>query len=80
MRPNDEIMRKVSDSADISMLNIAHDLFDPKAAFSAIFTANVVFPMEGRPAMMIKSPGCRPDVISSSFLNPVEMPVIEPSE
>jgi len=47
----DEIMRKVSDSADISMLKIATDLLEPKAAFSAMLTASVVLPMEGRPAM-----------------------------
>ena len=35
-------MRNVIDSDDISMLNIAHDLFDPKAAFSAMFTASAV--------------------------------------
>ena len=80
MRPSEEIMRRVSDSADISMLKIAADLFEPSAAFSAMFTASVVLPIEGRPAMMIKSPGCRPEVISSSCLNPVGMPVILPSE
>ena len=73
-------MRKVSDSADISMLNIAADLFEPSAAFSAMLTASVVLPIEGRPAMMIRSPGCRPEVISSSCRKPVEMPVILPSE
>ena len=73
-------MRSVSDSADISMLKIAADLFEPSAAFSAMFTASVLLPIEGRPAMMMRSPGCRPEVISSSFLNPVEIPVIEPSE
>ena len=73
-------MRRVSDSADISMLKIAADLFEPRAAFSAMFTANVLLPIEGRPAMMIRSPGCMPEGISSSFLNPVVMPVMLPSE
>ena len=36
-----------------------------KTAFSAMFMANAVFPMEGRAAMMIKSERCRPLVISS---------------
>ena len=53
-------MRKVSDSADISMLKIAADFFEPSAAFSAMLTASVVLPMDGRPATMIRSPGCRP--------------------
>ena len=79
IRPSEEIMRRVSCSADISMLNIATDLFDPSAAFSAMLTASVVLPMEGRPATMMRSPGCRPAVILSSPLNPVEMPVSLPS-
>jgi hypothetical protein len=80
MRPSEEIMRRVSDSADISMLKIAADLPEPSAAFSAMFTASVVLPMDGRPATMIRSPACKPEVISSSTLKPVEMPVILPSE
>ena len=73
-------MRRVSDSADISMLKMAADLFEPRAAFSAMLTASVVLPIDGRPATMIRSPGCRPEVISSSCLKPVEMPVSLPSE
>jgi len=49
MRPKDEIMRRVSDSADISMLKMAADLFDPSAAFSAMFTASVLCPWKGGP-------------------------------
>ena len=33
---------------------------------SAILSANAVLPIEGRPATTIMSPGCRPEVISSS--------------
>jgi hypothetical protein len=80
IRPSEEIMRSVSASADISMLKMAADFPDPNAAFSAMLTASVVFPMEGRPAMMIRSPGCSPEVISSSTLNPLGIPVILPSE
>mgnify|MGYP000954712137 CR=1 FL=1 len=49
-------MRKASCSTDISMLNTAADLPAPRAAFSAMFSASVVLPMDGRPAMMIRSP------------------------
>ena len=62
------------------MLKMAADFPDPSAAFSQIFTASVDLPMDGRPATMIRSPGCRPEVISSSCLKPVAMPVILPSE
>ena len=43
----------------------------PNAAFSAMFSAKVVLPIEGRPATTIRSPFCRPAVISSSLLKPV---------
>ena len=37
------------------------------AIFFAMDSANDVLPMAGRPAMMTKSEGCHPDVISSSL-------------
>ena len=69
-------MRNESCSADISMLKIAAGVLCPSAAFSAMFTASVVFPMDGRPAMMMSSPRCRPAVILSISTKPVETPVI----
>ncbi len=47
-------------------------------ACSTRFMAKVVLPMEGRPAMITRSEGCRPEVISSRSRNPVERPVISP--
>jgi len=43
---------------------------------SAMFKANAVLPMEGRPAMMISSPGCRPEVMPSRSWKPVATPVM----
>ena len=37
--------------------------------------ASVVLPIDGRPATMIRSPGCRPAVISSRSVKPVGTPV-----
>ncbi|MNY29750.1 hypothetical protein D3C86_1638100 [compost metagenome] len=45
-------------------------------AFSTRFMAKVVLPIDGRPATMIRSPGCRPLVLSSRSAKPVEIPVI----
>ena len=60
-------MRNASCSRDISMLKTPTlALRGPNAAFSAMFMAKVVLPIEGRPATMIRSPFCRPAVISSS--------------
>ena len=38
--------------------------------------ASVVFPIDGRPAMMMSSPRCKPDVILSISMKPVDTPVI----
>ena len=65
-RPSDEIMRRLSCSADISIEKIAVGTLRSMAAFSAMFTASVVLPIDGRPAMITRSPGCRPVVIRSS--------------
>ncbi len=59
-------MRSVSASADISIEKIADGTLRSIAAFSAMLTASVVLPIDGRPAMITRSPGCRPTVIRSS--------------
>ena len=41
----------------------------------AMLSAKAVFPIDGRPAMMMKSLGWKPDVIRSSSSNPVASPV-----
>ena len=47
-------------------------------AFSTRFIINDVFPIEGRPATIMRSAGCNPDVISSMSLNPELNPVSAP--
>jgi hypothetical protein len=59
-------MRNASCSRDISIENTATGLLKAIAAFSATLSANVVLPIEGRPATMTRSPGCNPAVIRSS--------------
>ena len=41
-----------------------------------MLTAKVVLPMDGRPAMMMSSPRCRPAVILSISVKPVDTPVM----
>ena len=41
-----------------------------------MLSANAVLPMLGRPAMMMRSDFCSPEVISSSFVKPVATPVM----
>ncbi len=64
-------MRSVSCSDDISMLKIAAGTPFSIAANSAMFTARVDLPIDGRPAITTRSPGCRPVVLRSSSVNPV---------
>ncbi len=77
MRPSEDIIRIASCSPGISMENTATGTCPLIAAFSAIFMAKVVLPMEGRPAMMTRSERCRPEVLSSKSSKPVGTPVIE---
>src|SRR5580704_6355511 len=60
----------------ISMVKIATDAFvlGFTAAYSAMFTASVDFPIEGRPATITRSPGRRPPVSLSNSVNPVGRP------
>ena len=75
--PNDEIIRKTSCSVGISKLNTATGFGSLLviATFSIMFIENAVLPIEGLPAIIIKSPFCSPDVILSRSLNPVSSPV-----
>ena len=66
MRPTEEIRRMASWPADISMEKTATAFFDLMAAYSAMFSANVVLPMAGRAARITRSVGCRPAVIMSN--------------
>ena len=61
------------------MLKIATGFSCLIAAFSAMFIASVVLPMDGRPATIIKSESCSPAVFSSKSLKPVGIPVMSPS-
>ena len=61
----------------ISILKTAVGSCESKTALSAMFIAKLVFPIDGRPAMTIKSDFCNPEVKLSRSLNPVEMPVNE---
>ena len=45
------------------------------AAFSQRFIANVVLPIEGRAATMMRSEGCKPAVFLSKSTKPVVTPV-----
>ncbi len=65
MRPLEEIRRIASCEADISIENTATPFLDLIAAYSAMFSAKVVLPMAGRAARMIRSVGCKPEVIAS---------------
>ena len=67
--PIEESMRVITCSDGISMLKIATEARVPgcTAAYSAMFTASVVLPMDGRPATMMRSPGRSPPVILSKI-------------
>ena len=45
------------------------------ATCSAILIENAVLPIAGRPATIIKSPACKPEVFRSKSTKPVEIPV-----
>ncbi len=79
-RPSEEMSLSVSCSADISIEKIADGTPLAIAAFSAMLTASVVLPMDGRPAITIRSPGWKPVVLRSSSVNPVGTPRISPGD
>ena len=43
-----------------------------------MFSTNAVLPMDGRPAMMVRSEGWNPDVRASMSTNPLGTPVTSP--
>ncbi len=57
------------------MLKMATGFLSLTATCSPMLSASAVFPMLGRPAMMIRSPSWNPDVSSSSRVKPVDTPV-----
>ena len=59
-------MRRSSDSLLISRLKTATVAPWFTAAFCAMLMASAVLPMEGRAAMMMSSPFCRPLVMRSN--------------
>ena len=68
-------MRRSSDSLLISRLKTATVALLLMAAFCAMLMASAVLPIEGRAAMMISSPFCRPLVMRSSSVKSVASPV-----
>src|SRR5213594_5196496 len=62
----------------ISRLNTPTGSFSLIATCSAMFMASAVFPMLGRAAITIISEGCKPLVIRSNSMKPLEIPVIPP--
>ena len=71
-------MRVMSCSEGISIEKITTDAFTPalSAAYSAMLTAKVVLPIEGRPATTTRSPPRRPPVLRSNSSKPVGRPRI----
>ena len=74
--PIEASMRVTSCSEGISMLNIATEARVPgfTAAYSAMLIASVVLPMDGRPAMITRSPARRPAGLGSKSVKPVANP------
>jgi len=75
IRPRDDSIRMTIESEGISNEYTSTTLSVRSTAFSTRFMAKVVLPIDGRPATMIRSAGCRPLVFSSRSVKPVEMPV-----
>ena len=75
MRPTELIKRFASCTEVISMENTATGILSESPAYSAIFKAKDVLPMEGRPATMMRSPFCSPEVMRSNTVKPVGSPV-----
>src|SRR5262249_7442128 len=70
-RASEQSMRKTSCSFDIWSENTATPVCASRAAYCAMLSAKAVLPMLGRPATMIKSPGCSPAVFLSRSTKPV---------
>ena len=67
--------RMSSCSLGISRLKNAMEALCFSAIFRAMVSTKAVFPIEGRAAMMMRSPFCQPWVISSRLSNPVGRPL-----
>src|SRR5260364_254348 len=74
-RPTEPSMRNASCVPGISIENTAIGNPYSIATYSPIFIASEVLPIDGRPATIINSPPCRPDVIRSRSIKPVGVPV-----
>ena len=73
---SEQSMRWTSCSFAISRLKMPTGTPPRRAAFTAMFKQSAVFPIDGRPAIMMKSPGWSPEVLSSRGAKPVATPVI----
>ena len=80
MRPIEDSIRIISESAGISILNTRMGNFCVSTACSTRFIAKLVLPIEGRPATITRSESCKPEVILSSSAKPVLRPVISPPD
>ena len=77
-RAREHSSRCTSDCALISRLKTATGCLPSTATCSAMFMASAVLPIEGRAAITIISEPCRPLVMRSRSLKPVESPVVAP--
>ncbi len=68
-------MRRNSCSFDISRLNMPTVMSVLVPTCCAMFSTRLVLPIDGRAATMMRSDGCRPEVISSRSVKPVGTPV-----
>src|ERR1700675_1105508 len=64
-------MRIASCDAPISIENTATGNLSSSATCSPMLIASELLPIDGRPATMTRSPGCKPDVIRSRSVYPV---------
>src|SRR4029453_15058958 len=69
-RPSEEIMRSVTCSADISIVKIPAATPFAIAALSAMFTASVDLPTDGRPAITTRRPGSSPALAAPAKPDP----------
>ncbi len=76
MRASDVSRRRNSCSFDISRLNTPTVMSVLVPTCWAMFSTRLVFPIDGRAAMMTRSAGWSPDVISSRSVKPVGTPVM----
>ncbi|MND99445.1 hypothetical protein D3C80_918310 [compost metagenome] len=67
------------ESAGISIEKTRAGKSQLNKTLSTKFIANVVLPIDGRAATIIKSPDCMPDVLLSSSIKPDVKPVMLPS-